>query len=305
MTPDTSYIAFGDLQKLARCTEALSVFTWLVENCAEDGTATASIRDIAAGTGMTKHQVCKGLDFLKANRTSNKCPRFAGFSPMPTLISDNIGDIPKGCKSTIITVNAITTYDELLKNNFMQNPENSGHSEQNVREFKENEVSEEQVTALDIKKPSRTRQTKSSLSLPYDSQKFIETWNLLLEQPKWKKKTVHALSLNLKDLGQYPEDFAVHLMEDAIKKGTQGVVYDWTPENYRKWLASTSSATLCENSNIPAYQRNNSQNGFPAKISQSRLEGSIEAGRQADAIIDRLFGDAGDPADENQTPDEQ
>lgn len=77
MNTDSTLIPFSDLQKLGRCPEALSVLLWLVENCAGDGTIATSIRTIAAGTGLTKNQVCKGLDFLKANRTSNKCPRFA------------------------------------------------------------------------------------------------------------------------------------------------------------------------------------------------------------------------------------
>lgn len=303
MTPSTALIPFSDLQKLARCTEALSVLIWLVENSSGDCTVKASIRDIAAGTGMTKHQVCKGLDFLKANRTSNKCPRFDGFSPLPTLVSDNIGDIPKGCKSTIITLNAITSYDELLNINFKQKTEIHGHSEQNVRQSEEKPPRETPTTALDIKQPSRQRATKSSLSLPYTSEKFVSVWKLLLEQPKWKKKTVHALELNLKDLAQYPEDFAIHLMEDAIKKGTQGIVYDWTPENYQKWLASTSSNTLSENSNRAGYQHFGNMGGFPAKTSPSRLESSIEAGRQASAIIDRLF--EGAETNENNIPDEQ
>lgn len=306
MTTDNTLIPFADLQKLARCTEALSVLLWLVENCGEDGTIATSIRTIAAGTGLTKNQVCKGLDFLKANRTSNKCPRFEGFSPSPTLISDDLQDIPKGCKSTIITINAIMSYEELLKDNFRQNPENSGHSVQNVRDLKENASEAESVTALDVKKSSSKRTSKASLSLPYESEEFVKTWNALILEPKWKKKTAHALSLNLKDLAEYEEGFAIYLMNRAIKNGTQGIVYDWTPREYQNWKNGSTNAIAKYNQTI-MYQQNTVNIGNTQQITQSptrksKVEQNMEANRAASAIIDRLF-EGGDI--NTQEPDEQ
>lgn len=306
MTTDNTLIPLSDLQKLARCPEALSVLLWLVENCSGDGTIATSIRTIAAGTGLTKNQVCKGLDFLKANRTSNKCPRFAGFSPSPTLISDDLQDIPKGCKSTIITINTIMSYEELLKHNLSQNPENSGHSVQNVRDLKENASKIESVTALDVKESGRKRTTKASLSLPYESEEFVKTWNELLQEPKWRKKTVHALSLNLKDLAEYEEGFAIYLMRRAIKNGTQGIVYDWTPREYQNWRNSSTSA-LAECSQAIMYQQNrqyigNTMQTTQAPARKSKVEQNMEANMEAFAIIDRLIPDG---AADTQEPDEQ
>lgn len=310
MNTDSTLIPFSDLQKLGRCPEALSVLLWLVENCAGDGTIATSIRTIAAGTGMTKNQVCKGLDFLKANRTSNKCPRFAGFSPSPTLISDDLQDIPKGCKSTIITINAIMSYDELLKPDFSQNPENSGHSVQNVRDLPENTSEEVSVTALDVKKGGRKRTTKSSLTLPYESEEFVSVWNELIQEPKWKKKSVNALSLNLKDLGEYEEGFAIYLMRKAIKNGTQGIVYDSTPREYMNWKNASTQA-LYENTQPITYQGaahlqgNTPQRAVAGQspVRRSKVEQNLDANREAFAIIDSLIPDTDN--DNTQEPDEQ
>ena len=78
-----------------------------------------------------------------------------------------------------------------------------------------------------------------SLTLPYpDNIEFVNTWNELRQQPKWRKKTVTALQKSLNQLVPYPVEFAIELMNDAIAGGYQGVVFPDTPERFRKWQQS-------------------------------------------------------------------
>lgn len=83
--------------------------------------------------------------------------------------------------------------------------------------------------------------SRSDISLPYDSQKFKETWNKLINEPKWKKKSPTALEMSLKKLGKYDEEFAILLMNESIENNWQGVVFDSTDEKYAKWKANPSS----------------------------------------------------------------
>ena len=76
------------------------------------------------------------------------------------------------------------------------------------------------------------------LILPFDSEKFRETWEALCEEKEWKKKTQNALRLALKDLGKYEEEFAIELMEKAIKGGWKGVVFADTPDKYLEWKSA-------------------------------------------------------------------
>lgn len=90
------------------------------------------------------------------------------------------------------------------------------------------------------KEKTRQKEKEVGLALPYCSARFVDTWNILRSQPKWKKKTKSALQMSLNKLGKYPEEFAIILMENAIAGGWQGVVFTWTPEDFRKWQAQHS-----------------------------------------------------------------
>ena len=87
----------------------------------------------------------------------------------------------------------------------------------------------------DVKERKRK---KSSLTLPFSDQKFIDTWNELRSQPKWKSKTVTALQKSLDKLSRYDVRFAIELMNKAIENGYQGVVYDDAPSRYEQWMKS-------------------------------------------------------------------
>ena len=80
------------------------------------------------------------------------------------------------------------------------------------------------------------------LDLPFSSDKFRETWEMLCEEKEWKKKTANALRLALKDLGKYDEDFAIELMEKTIKNGWRGVVFADTDAKYQEWKSARQHA---------------------------------------------------------------
>ena len=89
-----------------------------------------------------------------------------------------------------------------------------------------------------IKKPLSKDNVKDGLVYPFDSEAFRSVWDILVTQPEWKKKTVHALQLSLNKLGVYDEEFAILLMNEAIERGWRGVVFDNTPDRYASWKKS-------------------------------------------------------------------
>jgi hypothetical protein len=84
----------------------------------------------------------------------------------------------------------------------------------------------------------KTKEEKAALSLPFSSQKFIDTWNALCEEKEWKKKTRNALQLALNKLGRYHEEFAIELIEKTIAGGWKGVVFDDTDAKYQEWKSA-------------------------------------------------------------------
>lgn len=83
---------------------------------------------------------------------------------------------------------------------------------------------------------------KDELRLPFSSLKFLSVWDTLSHEPKWRKKTTHALQMSLDKLSKYDEEFAIMLMEESIEKGWQGVVFDETPARYEKWKSRMASS---------------------------------------------------------------
>lgn len=85
---------------------------------------------------------------------------------------------------------------------------------------------------------------KKELILPYLSPEFVDTWNELRTQPKWKRKTKSALQKSLDALGRYDEQFSIELMNQAIAGGYQGVVFPGTEERYRQSQKVSSIKTV-------------------------------------------------------------
>lgn len=128
------------------------------------------------------------------------------------------------------------TIDEILpygKNTTMGNlPYGKNTTVENLSHLNNIDTQEKKET---IKK---TKEEKTALSLPFSSQKFIDTWNALCEEKEWKKKTRNALQLALNKLGRYHEDFAIELIEKTIAGGWKGVVFDDTDAKYQEWKSA-------------------------------------------------------------------
>ena len=80
------------------------------------------------------------------------------------------------------------------------------------------------------------------MKIPFNDPVFVDTWNELKIQPKWKHKSIHALQMALNQLSVYHVSFAVQLMQNAIAGNYQGVVFENTPERYKRWLQTSTEA---------------------------------------------------------------
>lgn len=94
----------------------------------------------------------------------------------------------------------------------------------------------------EIPPPVKTKSSRKKegdnkpLVFPFTSDKFMSTWNKLLNTPKWKKKLNLALQISLNKLAKYDEEFSIEQMERAIESNWTGVVFPGTDEKYQEWL---------------------------------------------------------------------
>ena len=121
------------------------------------------------------------------------------------------------------------------------------------RPLKTNRFSENQTVINKPKKPDNDNDNdngndngndndirKKGLTLPYLSPDFVDTWNELRSQPKWKRKTKSSLQTCLNELGRYDEQYSIELMKRAIMGNYQGVVFPDTEAKYRQYKETTS-----------------------------------------------------------------
>lgn len=69
---------------------------------------------------------------------------------------------------------------------------------------------------------SKSKQIEG-LDLPFASKSFADTWAILIQQPKWRKKSVSALQMSLKKLAAHTEAEAIEMMQNSIANDWQGV----------------------------------------------------------------------------------
>jgi len=73
------------------------------------------------------------------------------------------------------------------------------------------------------KEIKESKEIKEQLFLPFDSENFIQVWNVLKRQPKWKGKTNDSLQAALKKLSKFNESIAIIMMENTIEGNWQGL----------------------------------------------------------------------------------
>ena len=118
-----------------------------------------------------------------------------------------------------------------------------------------------------------------TLSLPFSSQKFIDTWNALCEEKEWKKKTRNALQLALNKLGRYHEDFAIELIEKTIAGGWKGVVFDDTDAKYQEWKSARQQKI---DNVVPRQSVQNKPRQLPADNNVDAMYARIRAQKEAE-----------------------
>lgn len=89
----------------------------------------------------------------------------------------------------------------------------------------------------------KRKKGNKDLTMPFSDQEFIDTWNVLRDQPKWRKKSNTALQMNLNKLSGYDVRFAIELMNTAIANDWQGLIFDDTPARYEKWKQTHTDTT--------------------------------------------------------------
>lgn len=87
----------------------------------------------------------------------------------------------------------------------------------------EPETKRNQKPETNLETRKETEDTPSALSLPFNSEKFLSTWEKLKRQPKWTKKNHDALQTSLDKLGEYSENDAIEMMRNAIGGNWQGI----------------------------------------------------------------------------------
>lgn len=73
------------------------------------------------------------------------------------------------------------------------------------------------------KSDNESNKEKEELIFPYSSQDFMDVWNILVQQKKWRNKTHTALQASLKLLSDVPEEDAIVAIVTAISGNYQGI----------------------------------------------------------------------------------
>lgn len=101
--------------------------------------------------------------------------------------------------------------------------------ENEIEPEKEKEKEVESATA-----PKPSEKVFTELIFPFTSQKFMQVWEILIKEKKWRGKSQNALQASLKELSEFDEEYAIGLMNKAISGGYQGVVFQNTMTDYLK-----------------------------------------------------------------------
>lgn len=112
-------------------------------------------------------------------------------------------------------------------------------------------ASEEFYDLLESKYTISEKKEKKNLIYPFDSPEFMNIWNMLIQEPKWRKKSHRALQASLKFLSNYSQSDAIEIMESSIRNGYQGLFelnkkQNGTKNNSIKGITDTADRILSE-----------------------------------------------------------
>ena len=64
---------------------------------------------------------------------------------------------------------------------------------------------------------------EKQLTFPFCSEEFMQFWDILTAEKKWKNKSVNALQMALNKLSNYSEEVAIQAIKNAISGNYQGI----------------------------------------------------------------------------------
>lgn len=67
------------------------------------------------------------------------------------------------------------------------------------------------------------KEEKSEFLFFHNSEEFTKTWNILIKEPNWKKKSQNALQLSLDKLNRVDEQTAIEMMKNTIAFNWKGI----------------------------------------------------------------------------------
>jgi len=114
-------------------------------------------------------------------------------------------------KYTIITVCNFDSYQE---------SNNTTNKHSNKQLTNNQQTTNKQLTT---NKKKEKNKNERNIILPYQSELFVSTWEILINEKKWKGKSENALQESANILGRYQESVAVEMMKKSIASGWQGL----------------------------------------------------------------------------------
>lgn len=136
------------------------------------------------------------------------------------LKSTNEIDIKGASNGTMITICKYDYYQQIEINKGKQKGEQTGKRRANGGQTK----GEQRATTKEIKNIKELNNIRNKeLIFKFQSDLFFDNWNLLIEEPKWKKKTINALQKSLDKLHNYSEENAIQMIKNSIEGNYQGL----------------------------------------------------------------------------------
>ena len=205
------------------------------------GEIVTSINEIATMCGLTMQEV----------RTCMKILGGAG-----EVKSRRVG------KRSILTICHYDDYQDDQQDSNKSSTSSQQDSNKSATSLQPSIIEQGKKGTTEQRKKEKKCPDEKPLDFPFSSQRFMDVWNELVKQPKWKSKTQYALQLSLNKLAKYDEEFAIKLMEDAIERGWQGVVFQDTDKMYSEWKAPAQQTKPKDPRLEPGYGFKLSSGGF-------------------------------------------
>lgn len=98
-------------------------------------------------------------------------------------------------------------------------PESDNGEHRIVNEF----PAETEVETETEYEPEVEKEKQPFLVLPFNSESFVQVWNVLVKEKKWKKKSAGALQASLELLSKHSEEDAIQMMKNTIAGEWQGL----------------------------------------------------------------------------------